>query len=60
MSLAGHTHMDEFRLMSPGNALAITAGISPFFGNYPAYKIFTLDGASLAPIDYSAVNCNLR
>jgi hypothetical protein len=59
MSLAGHTHMDEFRLMSPGNALAITAGISPFFGNNPAYKIFTLDGLSLAPTDYSAVNCNL-
>ena len=59
MSLAGHTHMDEFRLMSPGNALAITAGISPYFGNYPAYKIFTLDGLSLAPTDYSAVNCNL-
>ena len=59
MSLAGHTHMDEFRMMSPGNALAITAGISPFFGNNPAYKIFTLDGVSLAPTDYSAVNCNL-
>jgi hypothetical protein len=59
MSLAGHTHMDEFRLMSPGNALAITAGISPFFGNNPAYKIFALDSLSLAPTDYSAVNCNL-
>jgi sphingomyelin phosphodiesterase acid-like 3 len=59
MSLAGHTHMDEFRLMSPDNALAITAGISPFFGNNPAYKIFTLDSLSLAPTDYSAVNCNL-
>jgi hypothetical protein len=59
MFLAGHTHMDEFRLMSPGNALAITAGISPFFGNNPAYKIFTLDGVSLAPTDYCAVNCNL-
>jgi len=59
MSLAGHTHMDEFRLMMPGNALAITAGISPFFGNNPAYKIFTLDGVSLAPTDYTAVNCNL-
>jgi len=57
MSFAGHTHMDEFRLMSPGIALAITAGISPYFGNY--YKIFTLDGVSLAPTDYSAVNCNL-
>jgi hypothetical protein len=60
MSLAGHTHMDEFRLMSPGNALAITAGISPFFGNNPAYKIFTLNRVRLAPFDYSAVNCNLR
>jgi hypothetical protein len=59
MSLAGHTHMDEFRLMPPGNALAITAGISPFFGNNPAYKIFALDSASLAPTDYSAVSCNL-
>ena len=59
MSLAGHTHMDEFRLMSPGNALAVTAGISPFFGNNPAYKIFAIDGLSLAPFDYSAVNCNL-
>jgi 3',5'-cyclic AMP phosphodiesterase CpdA len=59
MSLAGHTHMDEFRLMSPGNALAITAGISPYFGNNPAYKIFALDSLSLAPTDYSAVNFNL-
>jgi sphingomyelin phosphodiesterase acid-like 3 len=59
MSLAGHTHMDEFRLMSPGNALAITAGISPFFGTYPAYKIFALDSVRLTPTDYSAMNCNL-
>jgi 3',5'-cyclic AMP phosphodiesterase CpdA len=59
LSLAGHTHMDEFRLMSPGNTLEITAGISPCFGNNPAYKIFTLDGSSLAPTDYSVVNCNL-
>jgi sphingomyelin phosphodiesterase acid-like 3 len=60
LSLAGHTHMDEFRLMSPGNALAITAGISPIFGNNPAYKIFTLNRLSLAPIDYSAMSCNLQ
>jgi hypothetical protein len=60
MTLAGHTHMDEFRLMSPGNALIIAAGISPYFGNNPAYKIFTLDSLSLAPTDYSAVNFNLQ
>ena len=52
--------MDEqFRLMSPGNALAVTAGISPYFGNNPAYKIFSLDSVSLAPIDYSVIYCNL-
>jgi hypothetical protein len=51
--------MDEFRLMSPGVALAVTAGISPYFGNNPAYKIFTLDGVSLAPFDYSAMNYDL-
>jgi hypothetical protein len=60
LSLAGHTHMDEFRLMSPGNVLAITAGISPIFGNNPAYKIFTVNGLNLVPIDYSAVSYNLQ
>jgi hypothetical protein len=59
MTLAGHTHMDEFRLMSPGNALAITAGISPYFGNNAAYKIFKLDKVSLVPTDYSALYCDL-
>jgi hypothetical protein len=59
LSLAGHTHMDEFRILSAGNTLEITAGISPCFGNNPAYKIFTLDSKSLAPTDYAAVNCNL-
>jgi hypothetical protein len=58
MSLAGHTHMDEFRLMSPGNILVISAGISPVFGNNPAYKIFNLDNSTLAPVDYLAVNCD--
>ena len=60
MALAGHTHMDEFRLMSPGTPLAITAGISPWFGNNPAYKIFALDSLRLGPADYAAVNCNLE
>jgi len=40
--------------------LAVTASISPIFGNNPAYKIFTLDRHSLAPTDYSAVSCNLQ
>jgi hypothetical protein len=59
MTLAGHTHMDEFRIMSPGHALEITPGISPVFGNNPAYKIFTVGHDALKPLDYRCVNYNL-
>ena len=59
MTLAGHTHMDEYRIMMPGNVLEIVPGISPVFGNDPAYKIFDVDRLTLAPADYSAVHCNL-
>ena len=56
MTLAGHTHMDEFRIMSAGNVVEIVPGISPVFGNDPAYKIFDIGRSTLAPIDYSAFN----
>lgn len=59
MTLAGHTHMDEFRIMSAGNVLEIVPGISPVFGNDPAFKVFTMDSATLAPADYSSFNYDL-
>ena len=59
MTLAGHTHMDEFRIMSAGNVLEIVPGISPCFGNDPAYKIFEVDRTTHAPADYSSLHYTL-
>ncbi len=59
MMLAGHTHMDEYRIVLPNVVLEITPSISPSFSNDPAYKLFTLDQQTYAPIDFSSVNCNL-
>jgi sphingomyelin phosphodiesterase acid-like 3 len=59
MTLAGHTHMDEYRIMSAGNVVEIVPGISPVFGNDPAFKIFTVNQNTLAPTDYSSFNCDL-
>jgi hypothetical protein len=54
-ALAGHTHMDEYRILSPEVVLDITPGISPVFGNDPAYKIFTVDNSTFAPVDYQSI-----
>lgn len=59
MSLAGHTHMDEFRIMSAGNVLDIVPGVSPCFGNDPAFKVFEVNRNTLAPADYRSFNCHL-
>ncbi|MGB7549627.1 MAG: metallophosphoesterase [Terracidiphilus sp.] len=59
LTLAGHTHMDEYRIMSAGNVVNIIPGISPVFGNDPAFKVFVMDSASLAPVDYSSFNYDL-
>jgi 3',5'-cyclic AMP phosphodiesterase CpdA len=44
LALAGHTHMDDFRVLSPGDntspiAFRITPAISPIFGNNPAFSV---------------------
>lgn len=59
MSMAGHTHMDEYRIMLPGYALEIAPGISPVFANDPAYKRFALDLNTFVPGDYDAVRYSL-
>ncbi len=59
LTLAGHTHMDEYRIMSAGNVVEIVPGVSPCFGNDPAYRVFEIEERSLAPTDYSAFNCDL-
>jgi len=59
MMLAAHTHMDEYRVLSPGNVLEITPAISPKFGNNPAFKVFSIASDSLRPTDYRVFNYNL-
>jgi sphingomyelin phosphodiesterase acid-like 3 len=59
-ALAGHTHADEYRVMSDANVVEGIPGISPVFGNDPAYKIFRLDARTYAPADYNSVNYDLE
>lgn len=59
LTLAGHTHMDEYRIMPTTDALEITPAISPWFGNNPAFKVFTISLDTLKPTDYSSLNYDL-
>jgi len=59
LTLAGHTHMDEYRIMSPSDVLDITPGISPRSGNDPAFKVFTFSRDTMQPTDYRSLNYDL-
>ena len=60
LTLAAHTHMDEYRIMSPtNNVLEITPSIAPYFGNNPAFKIFTFSNDTLRATDYRILNYDL-
>jgi hypothetical protein len=59
MGITGHTHMDEFRVLPTGDVLLGIPGISPVFGNNPAFKIFTISGSTQMPIDYQSFNYDL-
>jgi hypothetical protein len=51
--------MDEYRIMSSSEVLEITPAIAPYFGNNPAFKIFTFSRDTLKPTDYSILNYDL-
>lgn len=59
MTLAGHTHMDEFRIISPGNVLSVAPGVSPVFNNNSAYKVVTFSQNTFEPTDYAIVGCDI-
>ena len=46
-SIAGHTHMDDFRLMGDGAGnygfVLITPALSPIFGQNPAFRVLAYD-----------------
>ena len=59
LKLGGHTHMDEYRIMSPDNALNLTPGITAYSDNNPAYKIFTISSDTLKATDYTSLYYDL-
>ena len=59
MGITGHTHMDEFRILPTGDVLYGIPGISPVFGNNPAFKVFTVAQATEMPMDYQSISYNL-
>ena len=54
-----HTHMDEYRIVSRGLPAVTTPGIAPYFGNNPAFKIFTISGDTFKATDYTSLNYDL-
>lgn len=59
LTLAAHTHMDEYRILSPYNVLDQAPAISPCFGNDPAFKVLTFTHHTFTPTDYRSVNYDL-
>ena len=57
--LTAHTHMDEYRIVSPGILAVTTPSIAPYFGNNPAFKIFTFSQDTFNFTDYSILNYDL-
>ena len=57
--LTAHTHMDEYRIVSPGILADTTPSIAPYFGNNPAFKIFTFSQDTFKFTDYSIMNYDL-
>lgn len=61
-SFAGHTHMDDFRLVGDVNGnfgfVLITPGLSPIFGQNPAFRTvaFARSGALLDETTYGLTN----
>jgi sphingomyelin phosphodiesterase acid-like 3 len=52
-TLAGHTHRDEFRILSSENVLDVVPSISPYLGNDPAFEVFSFTQATFTPTDPS-------
>ena len=63
--LAGHTHMDYFRLGpngEPGRSssfLLVTPGISPIFGNNPGLHVLSYDRKAFSALDYTTHRLDL-
>ena len=64
IALAGHTHMDDFRVLStsgstPPVGFRITPAISPIFGNNPAFSVLDYSVSTGAVSDIATYYLNL-
>jgi sphingomyelin phosphodiesterase acid-like 3 len=64
IALAGHTHMDDFRVLSPGGSAApvafrITPAISPIFGNNPGFSVLQYQVSTGEVTDIATYYLNL-
>lgn len=57
VGFAGHTHMDEFRVMAasgkPDLAVRMSPSVTTYNGNNPSFTVFDYDTATGAPTDYA-------
>ena len=56
MAIAGHTHMDGFRILGPNSAAPVTPmlivpSVSPIFGNNPSFTVLDVDPATAQVAD---------
>jgi sphingomyelin phosphodiesterase acid-like 3 len=59
LTLAGHTHMDDYRILTVSDTLEIIPAIASYSGNNPAFKVFTVSRDTFKPIDYRSINYDL-
>lgn len=59
MALGAHTHMDEYRILSPSIVLEQMPSITPWLGGNPAFKILTVTNDTFTPTDYRSLNYDL-
>ncbi|MCP4129638.1 MAG: hypothetical protein GY754_01360 [bacterium] len=63
-SFAGHTHMDNFRILADGNKglafVRIAPSVTPEFGNNPGFELLTYDRKSFSVVDYGIYYLDLR
>ena len=52
-AFGGHTHMDEYRIVG-GIVLSQSPSITPWFGNNPAFRLFTIKRDTWLPTDYQS------
>ena len=59
LTLAGHTHMDDYRILTAIDTLEIMPAIASYSGNNPSYKVFTVFSDTFKPVDYRSLNYDL-